>query len=139
VDTGGLLSQSINSVLSVLTAAETAASNVASFEALVGATVPVIGDAGAYAHGVLTSDLDTREAQVTARINAVVDPGTGYVDTISSILASNDRLYDRRFVWIDARVNMEKGILPKRDRAILSREKTERETLKQLTKLLTLV
>jgi len=50
--------------------------------------------------------------------------------------ASVDKLYDKRFVWVDARINLEKGILVSQKRAVQDRIKAQAETLKQLTKLL---
>lgn len=83
---------------------------------------------GAYARGI--SSLTAREAALLTR--AATTDQTNLEGTLSS-----DRLYDGRFVWIDSRINMESGILPKKDRAVENRQKAVEKIVKNLTKLLT--
>lgn len=83
---------------------------------------------GAYARAI--SSLTAREAALLTR--AATTDQTNLEGTLSS-----DRLYDGRFVWIDSRINMESGILPRKDRAVENREKAVEKIVKNLTKLLT--
>lgn len=96
---------------------------------------PVVGFADAanwFAVSVLKTDLDTRETQVNARLSAIVS----IPQQIEDILANVDKLYDARYVWIDARINLENGLLVQQELAIKNRLKAQAEVLKQLTKLL---
>jgi hypothetical protein len=85
-----------------------------------------------YVNSLLGSDLDAREAQVNARLAAIPAVST----LLSSILADTDQLYDKRYVWIDARINLEDGLLVRQDTAVKNRIKAQADVLKQLTKLL---
>lgn len=60
----------------------------------------------------------------------------GAVSSIEAVLATQDRLYDRRWAWIDARVNLENGILTKQSMAVEARLKKQADALKNLIKLL---
>jgi hypothetical protein len=93
------------------------------------------GDFDYFARGYLAGDLLTRHGVVVARQTALTDP-TGPIATIEKVLTAGDRLYDKRFTWIDARINLEKGLLTKQTQAIDSRLKAQAETVKQLIKLL---
>lgn len=64
------------------------------------------------------------------------DLGNGPIGKIQNVLASTDRLYDKRFTWIDARINLQTGILVGETRAIQARIQAQADVLKQLTKLL---
>lgn len=138
VDSGGLILQTLQDVQTILSAIDQAIVDTTAFRALVTTPVAVLNDAIAFARATLTADLDTRETQAVNRIAQLEDPATGAIALLSSALSSGDRLYDKRWVWIDARINQEKGILPRKDRALTNRRKSETDTLKQLTKLLTL-
>lgn len=102
-------------------------------EALATATVPVVGDAGAYAHGVVGSDLSSRFTEVSNREAELI------IDTqdISAVLANIDRLYDTRYAWIDGRINLESGILVKQERAVENRQDNLEQIVTDLIKLLT--
>jgi hypothetical protein len=114
-----------------------AISDVTTFRNTIMTAIPVQGDAGAYARGTLQADLDTRSAQATARLTNLDDTAAGPPVTISAVMSAGDRLYDKRFTWIDARINLEKGILVKQSRAVANRIKAQADTLNQLVKLLT--
>lgn len=90
---------------------------------------PVV-DANAYANALLTSTLDSRVASIAGR-----DP-TALITAATNVLTGSDRLYDKRFTWIDARINLEKGILPLQAQAVQARQKAQADILKSLTKLL---
>jgi hypothetical protein len=133
----GASQKSLEDLFAVLAKVDTAITNATSFKTLLTTSVPVLPDAFAFATGTLEADLDTREAQVAARVTDL-DIGTagGSTLTIQNILASVDKIYDARFIWVDSRINRETGLLEKKTRAIENREKAEEEILKQLTKIL---
>lgn len=103
------------------------------------APAPVVDDAGAYANRYTHAAFDTRVTEIDARYTSIFDVGTGALTTISSILSSGEQLYERRFVWIDARVNLEKGILPGKERAVEVRNKAKKDLRKQLIKRLSVM
>lgn len=107
----------------------------ATWNTLVSTAVTVDGDAGAFARGFLPVDLSSRVTDATARQTLLLDPA-GPVTTLSNLMLSGDRLYDRRYTWIDARINLETGILPRQTRAAAQRVKQQQTTLKALIKLL---
>jgi len=90
----------------------------------------------AFARRTTNVDLNNRLVAISNRRTDLTDPA-GPVANISNSMSSGDKLYDRRFVWIDARINRQNGILPKKDRAVGERIKQQAEIVKQLTKLLT--
>lgn len=96
------------------------------------ATVSVSGSDPAYANSLLGSDLDAREAQVAARLAAIPAIST----QLDDILANTDKVYDKRYVWVDARINLEDGLLVLYETAVRNRIKAQADVLKQLTKLL---
>lgn len=127
----------LQTVYTALTHVDRASIEVTNFRALVTTAVTVVGDAGAFARRTRDVDVNNRLVQIAAR-QTELDPLAGDIIDLSSAMSSGDRLYDKRFTWIDARINLEKGILPKKDRAVANRLKAQAETLKQLTKILTL-
>jgi hypothetical protein len=94
--------------------------------------LPVLGDAGAFARGFDSSTLSARISALTLRQATL--PAS--IQSIEGILRGGDRYYDRRYTWIDARINLEKGILVQQQRSVASRVKATAEVLSQLTKLL---
>jgi hypothetical protein len=94
-----------------------------------------VTDTVALANTLTTADLDTREPVVQSRVNTVSDPN-GIVTKVSNVLSGADKLYDKRYVWIDARINFEKGILTRLSQAVDQRKKTQADVVKNLTKLL---
>lgn len=76
---------------------------------------------------------------VTDRLNSITNRKTNVpllIEMLEAVMASNDLLYEKRFTWVDARVNLEKGILPGQERALTRRQKAQREAFNQLIKLL---
>ena len=55
---------------------------------------------------------------------------------IMSVLADTDKLYDSRYAWIDERINIQKGILIQKQRAIADRIQAQADALKAMIKLL---
>lgn len=74
-------------------------------------------------------------AGLTARETALESRAANSVQGLQDVLSS-ERLYDGRFVWIDSRINLETGILPKKDRAVVNQQRALETTVKNLTKLL---
>lgn len=128
----GLTADPLNGVLDAALSGTSFITPTVAFYTLVSNGATVVGDSGAWATRVQTSDLNTRETAIAGRITQIGTDVTG----IESELSAGDRLYDKRFVWIDARINLEKGILVMKDRAIANRIKAQADVLKQLTKLL---
>jgi hypothetical protein len=110
---------------------------VTAWRLLVATAVPVVGDAGAFAQRLRLVNCTARQIDIADRLS-LVGPGAGDLGTLESVLKSGDTYYEKRATWIDARINLEKGILPKKDRAVENRAKAQTETLKQLMKLVTL-
>lgn len=127
----------LQTVFAELDDLDTIIADVTAFRTLITTAISVMGDAGAFARATLISDLDARDAEVTARITDLEDTANGPAAQISAVMSSTDRLYDKRYTWIDARINQRTGILVKKDRAVTNRLDQQEETLKQLTKLLT--
>jgi hypothetical protein len=82
------------------------------------------------AHARAISSLAERETLVEAR-------SSNSVQNLQNVLSSG-RLYDGRFAWIDSRINLETGTLPRKDRAMINRQKAFEDIVKNLTKLLTM-
>jgi len=94
---------------------------------------PGVVDSSYFALGFGPSDVTGRETTVLARQTYVNSTG---LPTIDKLTASGERLYDKRFTWIDARINLEKGILVKQGRAVSERIKNQEKVVKNLIKLL---
>jgi hypothetical protein len=127
----------LNDLLAARTSATVFDASLPAWNALVTTPVPVlvppgVTDSTYFARGYTPTDLSNRTSAVNSRKAEV----TASVPKIEAVLATSDRLYDKRYVWIDARINLEKGILVKQQRAVADRIKAQEETLKQLTKLL---
>jgi len=135
VSTVGLTAEPLQAILTTALAAETFYPTIAPFLSLISTQVAVTGDAGAFAVRTTTEDLNSRETIVSARSAALSAP-TGYVASLEAELSSGDRLYDRRFTWIDTRINLTNGILVKKSLAKANRIKQQADVLNQLTKLL---
>lgn len=128
--TTGASKEGLDAVMAALLNADIALASANSVSVLL---VPVVGDGSAYATDLTSAVLTGRAAQVTARLTEAEADASN----ISSVMSSIDRLYDTRFVWIDARINLETGILVKKARAVRNRKKALRRLIKDLTKLLT--
>jgi hypothetical protein len=128
----GLTADPLNDVLAVALNSETFRTTTFTFYQLVSNGAVVVGDSGAWAMRALSTDLDARETAVAARLTQI----DTNVTNVEGELSSGDRLYDKRYVWIDARINLEKGVLVEKERAVANRIKAQADVLKQLTKLL---
>lgn len=128
----GLTQDPLNGVLDVALNSTAFATPTFAFYALISNGATVVGDAGAWVMRALTADLNTREAAIATRLTQIDTD----ITSIEGELSAGDRLYDKRFVWIDARINLETGVLVEKERAIANRIKAQAQVLKQLTKLL---
>jgi len=137
---GVTIKKSFSDLFTILKNSVAYAAGFDTFNALVQATVPVVVpgpvvDPNMYANSILPSDVLARGAVVDARLTGLTDP-SGPINTIQNILKSIEKLYDKRYAWLDARLNLTKGYLPKKARAVTDRQKTQLELVKQLYKIL---
>jgi hypothetical protein len=122
----------LQSILDSVLEAEDFLTTISPFQSLVTTLVAVAGDTGARATRLLTTDLDAREADVVIRQAQVATSVTEIQEELTSV----DRLYDTRFVWIDARINLATGVLAERDMARNRRIQNQIEVVNSLRKLL---
>lgn len=132
VSTLGLSADNLGRILTVLLEADEFLASSLAVDALISAAIPVVGDAGAYATRLVGADLVARENTLSSRMTQV----SFALEAITETLAYDDRLYDKRYVWIDSRINLVNGILAMKDRAVLNRILAQQDVLNQLTKLL---
>jgi hypothetical protein len=133
----GVVEQSLKTVYEIRKAAYDFVQKPVAWRALVSTQVPVLGLSGSsdiryFARGFLPTSLTNWYSDVILRQTSLF---TSITD-LETILASGDRLYDKRYTWIDARINLEKGLLVKQQRAEAERIKAQTDTLNQLIKLL---
>jgi hypothetical protein len=88
-------------------------------------------DNDSFTRGILTSDLDTRDSWVDTRIASTTE-----IDLVQNILASTDVLYDKRYSWISARIDLQSGLIVQQATAITNRIKAQEDFYNQLIKLL---
>jgi hypothetical protein len=90
------------------------------------------GDYRYFTRAFDVTSISNRNTTVTSRQSDLVTS----IGTISSIMSSVDRLYDSRYAWIDARINLQTGILVKKKRAVADRVKAQADILTSMIKLL---
>jgi hypothetical protein len=130
-------------LFAALVGAEDWANASMAWAALVASIQPVyvfpIGlDGSIYANSLLTSDLTTRSSLVSARQTVILNYAAGPIAQVEQTLKSRDKFYAQRFTWIDGRVNVEKGFLYMKARAITTRNENLVKQLNDLIKLLSL-
>ena len=91
-----------------------------------------VPDPSYYARGFRLSSLGDRMGLTSTRQSSLPTA----IQTVEGVLKSGDKLYDRRYTWIDTRINREKGVLVQQKRAVQSRVKATADLLNQLIKLL---
>lgn len=112
------------------------------FQPVLTTLVPVqylgVVDASAYANGIENTgdDLGNRYLVVSARLLYVTGP-TGPIGIITTALNSSDQFYNKRYVWIDARIDLQSGLLVLEQTAVAQRIATQTQVFNQLIKLLT--
>lgn len=137
----GVTSKTLTAIAPVRTAIDQFANAIAPFKALLNTQVPVVtaafpaGDPSMFAVAVTAADITARATAVQTRLTTLTSPA-GYITTVQSALTSGDRLYDKRYTWIDARINLQKGILTQISQSIAQRIQAQQDTVNQLIKLL---
>lgn len=82
-------------------------------------TLAFVKSTKAYALSPTDSSKPTRMTDVVARKAKV----TSFIDTVTGILKTGERLYDARYLWIQQRTNRETGSMVRTLRAALTRQK----------------
>jgi hypothetical protein len=140
VSTFGLSYKTLSSVYSVLAENTAFVTATTTWQATINtiATVSVLNDALAYANSnqLQPSDLTGRSTTVTSRQTFLKDPSTGPIALIENALTGTDKLYDARYTWIDARIDLATGLLILESQAVASRISAQADILNQLIKLL---
>jgi len=102
----GFSKPGLQDIMCVLKVNQTFLDDADTFYALVTTLVPVTAlpaDPSAFATGVTTDLLTARATQLASRDTA------GLIDTVSGLMTSKEKLYDKRYTWIDARINTKTG------------------------------
>lgn len=123
----GFSKPGLSDVMCVLKLTEVLATSTVTFNTLVTTLLPVVAlpaDPLAFATGVTTDLLNARKAELATRNT------TGIIDTISGLMTSKEKLYDKRYIWIDARINRKNGQVAKLLASIADRlvKTTEQQT-----------
>ena len=136
----GATEATLIALFDILQQTEAFVQSAQAFQTLVSTQTNVLVPPGAvdpniWSVGIREVDLLARETLLNVR-SVNLTSATGFITTLVDIMTSTDRLYDRRFVWIDTRINRKDGILAKRVRAILQRIADQAQAGKQMVKLL---
>jgi hypothetical protein len=136
----GVSPGSLGLLLAILKDIDTFILDMVAFQVMLTAPVSIILNTGvpdptAFARGYISTDLDDHDTLIAARVASLTDP-SGALATIEGILSGGDHLYDRRYTWIDSRINGQYGTRVKWMRAILERLRLATESLNAMTKLL---
>jgi len=133
VSTFGISGESARTIYTLYKAIEVRRTEAQTFYNTLVATIAIAGDTtNSYATSLRDATLSARLIRVNSRLAEI----PAAVTAIEDILVNVDQLYDKRYVWVDARINLEDGLLVRQDTAIKNRIKAQAEILKQLTKLL---
>ena len=92
-------------------------------------------DPDAWAYGVTVDDLTQRDAVLQARILDL----PGIQQAVENVLSTVDNLYERRFTWLDARINLRDGTLVNQSQAVLRRNRASVDSIRNMRKLVTLL
>lgn len=100
--------------------------------------VPPTGavDTNTYLNRMTTADLLARQAAAMGRLTDVTAFTLGTVPLVEAIVKSRDKLYDKRYAWIDARTNLDTGSLYVIQRAVANREAATEKLYNDLLKIL---
>jgi hypothetical protein len=93
-------------------------------------------DPNIYANPLLTPMVTNRKLALDARVASVADLASGPIALVQKILQSRERLYDKRYTWIDGRINLDKGLRFMYARAQQNRIDAFQQQLNDLTKML---
>jgi hypothetical protein len=91
-----------------------------------------VPDTDSFTRGTLLSDLDARDVLVDARLAAIPTD----ITIVENVLASTDMLYDKRYTWLDARINLKNGLVVQQATATRNRIQAQEDFYNQLIKLL---
>jgi hypothetical protein len=92
-------------------------------------------DTSAWAFGITVDDLNQRDSVLQARVTAQPSIQTA----VENVLSSVDNLYERRFTWIDARINLRDGTLVNQAQAVQRRNQAYVDSIRNMQKLATLL
>ena len=138
----GLALAGLTDLFSILSAAEAWGAATSAWISSLGATEPVYPfgglDPNVYANPFLTSAFTARQSAANLRNTYLNDTTSGPVPKLETTLGGRDKLYDKRFIWIDGRVNVEKGFLYMYERAVTNRQANLVKQTNDLIKLLSL-
>lgn len=110
-----------------------AAVPVQAFQSLVDTPVLVTHTGPAtFARLTTLQDVANFAAEVQTRWSYLTTNPTA---SLEQVLSGGDRLYDKRYVWIDSRINLVTGLVASQVRARQTREQSEVEVQKSLLKL----
>lgn len=127
----GFSKPGLQDIMCVLKVNQTFLDDADTFYALVTTLVPVTAlpaDPSAFATGVTTDLLIARATQLASRDTA------GLIDTVSGLMTSKEKLYDKRYTWIDARINTKTGKQARVIQSILDRVTKSEEQKASLLK-----
>ncbi len=128
----GVVEKSLTDLFGILRDANNFAINTSSWGLAI-LPLGVVGDSLAFAQGLTSNvQIGNRYSTALARQSQVTDA----ITKITTTLATSDKLYDYRYTWIDARINLETGIIVKQQRAVANRIKAQQDILNAMLKLL---
>ena len=122
----GFSKPGLSDVMCVLKLDELFIDSEAIFQALASTLVPVQttpADPAAFATAMTTDALNAQVLTLTDRqTKLTTTTGASLPGTVSALMVSKEKLYDKRFVWIDARINRKSGQVALQLAAILDRQ-----------------
>jgi hypothetical protein len=134
----GLSKPSLQDICCVLKKAQTFYAALNAFWVITNTVEPVVlpsgTDPNVFATRLLSTDLVAWSSAVTDRETFLNDPNAGALARVTNILATSEKLYDKRYTWIDARLNRKTGVTAKRDFSIADRHIKTVEQKKSLDK-----
>lgn len=128
----GVSKEFLEIALGIALNVDTRMSQLNGFNSVLLTPVSVTNDSGSFATRLTINQLNTEYSSVASRVIQIPD----IIGDLDANLSTGDRLYDSRFVWIDTRINLEKGTLVMRDLAASQREKKLVQMKNQMQKIL---
>ena len=116
VKTFGVGLLALQDLFSIRASAQTWTTATSAWVALLLATEPVtvspgVVDPNIYANVLMSIDLTNRIGALAVRYAGITSPTAGTAPLVETIVKTRDKLYDKRYSWIDARTNVEYGSL----------------------------
>ncbi len=99
---------------------------------------PGVVDPNTFATRLMSTDLVAWSGAITGRETFLTDPASGAISRVTNVLATKEKLYDKRYTWIDARLNRKTGMTAKRTQAVAERQVKTVEQTQSLNKLATM-